>query len=111
MMRLRVAAPPWTQADWEKAVSFKLVQGEVTIAPIRHPANDNTWTVGVYVPIEHEQLGHGHKLWSYSTKCETYEEALKAASFMSYDPKRQYLGFDLPESEREFWDRVQATYG
>lgn len=110
MTRLRIVAPPWTEADWKKATSFKFIQGEVLIVPIRHPANDNTWTVGVYVPMLHEQLGHGHKLQSYTTKCWTYEEAQKAASFVYYDPKRQYLGINLPEGEREFWDRVRPTY-
>jgi hypothetical protein len=109
-VKLRVVGPAWTEKDWENATSFVHVAGKVTIAPIRHPANDNTWTVGIYVPFVSDLVGYGHRLQSYATKCETYEEALRAASFMSYDLKRQYLGIRIPEDGHDFWERVRATY-
>jgi hypothetical protein len=107
-MQLRAAAPAWTEDDWKRSVNFELPQGKVGIVPIRHLANDNTWTVGIYVPVP--GATHGHKLHAYATRCVTYEEALKVASFMRYDHQRNHLGFEVPDEELEFWQRVRATW-
>jgi hypothetical protein len=106
-VKLRAAAPVWTEEDWKRSVSFQLPKDSVGIVPIRHPANDNTWSVGIYIPAP---AVHGHKLHAYATRCKTYEDALKAASFIQYDHARNHLGFNIPEGGQEFWESVRATY-
>ena len=42
----------WVTKDWERAGSPNFQPGfRVTLVPVRHPENDDTWTVGIYDPI------------------------------------------------------------
>lgn len=107
--KLRLAAPPWTPEDWKRATAFlPLPLDQVVIAPIRHPDNDNTWTVGVYEPVPSVQ--HGHKLRTWISKCETYEEAQKVVTFLYYDAETRFIGINIPEDEWPFWGRVREPW-
>lgn len=85
-------------------------KGRVVIAPMRHPDNDNRWSVGVYVPVPDSQ--QGHKLRTWVSKCETYEEALRVVQFLHYDYETQFIGIHIPDEEEAwtFWTRVREPW-
>lgn len=110
MVQLRLVPPPWTQKDWERASSFELVQGRVTVAPIRHPHNDNTWTVGIYAPFVSDRAGPGHRLRACVSKCQTYEDAQRVVGFISYDVELDFIGLNIPPKEQKFWSQVREPW-
>jgi hypothetical protein len=92
----------WTTEDWEKSVP-KFIPETITVAPIRHPDNDDSWCIGVYDPTE-PPLGIGHRLrgFLHNVHCKTYEEALQAASFLVVTPESIDVRPDLTTDQQLF---------
>lgn len=94
----------WSEEDWERAGNPKLVPDEVSVVPIRHPDNDDTWSVGVYDPSSLAVPGRlvwgGHKLRGIFTRvrAKTFQEAQREADrllprVLLRDPEDVQAGF------------------
>jgi hypothetical protein len=80
------------------------------MVPIRHPDNDNTWTVGVFEPVGFPAGLESHRLRTWISKCRTYKEAQKVVTFLHYDVVTHFITLNVPKDEGPFWNRVREPW-